>query len=67
MKGSRPDQTRPGKGGYTRSKAEESIQKEIAAGEHVALDISKLSQADRDDLKELVASHPEWAGKVVIY
>ena len=31
------------------------------------MDTSKLSTHDRDDLKELVASHPEWAGKVVIY
>ena len=35
--------------------------------ENVALDISKLSQADRDDLKELVGSHPEWVDKVAIY
>jgi len=40
---------------------------EIAAGEYVALDTARLSEADRDDLKELVVSHPEWAGKVVIY
>lgn len=60
-------QTRQGKGGYTRDAAEKSIQREIAAGENVALDTSKLSQADRDDLKELIASHPEWADKVVIY
>ncbi|WP_086838002.1 hypothetical protein [Amycolatopsis kentuckyensis] len=60
-------QTRSGRGGYTRAAAEKSIQREIAAGEHVALDISKLSQADRDDLKELVGSHPEWADKVAIY
>jgi len=32
-----------------------------------SLDTARLSQADRDGLKELVASHPEWAGKVVIY
>ncbi|MBN6034045.1 hypothetical protein [Amycolatopsis sp. 195334CR] len=60
-------QTRDGRGGYTRAAAERSIQREIAAGEHVALDISKLSPADRDDLKELVGSHPEWANKVAIY
>ncbi len=61
-------QTRPGQDGdYTRAAAETSIQKEIIAGEYVALDTSKLSQADRDDLKELVESHPEWVGKVVIY
>jgi hypothetical protein len=60
-------QTRPGRGGYTRAAAEKSIQREIAAGEHVALDIGKLSPADRDDLKELVGSHPEWADKVAIY
>ncbi|MGH3912880.1 MAG: hypothetical protein ACRDTC_05650 [Pseudonocardiaceae bacterium] len=61
-------QTRPGdQGDYTRADAEKSILREIAAGEYVALDTAKLSQAHRDDLKELVASHPEWAGKVVIY
>ncbi|TCO62311.1 hypothetical protein [Actinocrispum wychmicini] len=60
-------QTRPGRGGYTRDAAQKSIQREIAAGEHVALDTVKLSQEDRDDLKDLIASHPEWAGKVVIY
>ncbi len=61
-------QTRPGQDGdYTRAAAERSIQKEITAGEYVALDTSKLSQAHRDDLEELVTSHPEWAGKVVIY
>jgi hypothetical protein len=60
-------QTRPGRGGYTRAAAEKSIQREIAAGEYVALDVSKLSPADRDDLKELVGSHPEWADKVAIY
>lgn len=60
-------QTRPGRGGYTRTAAERSIQREIAAGEHVALDTGKLSPADRADLQELIASHPEWAGQVVIY
>ena len=60
-------QTREGRGGYTRDAAQRSIQREIAAGENVALDTSKLSPADRDDLKDLIASHPEWAGKVVIY
>ena len=60
-------QTRPGRGGYTRAAAEKSIQREIAAGEYVALDISKLCPTDRDDLKELVGSHPEWADKVAIY
>lgn len=60
-------QTRQGKGGYTREAAERSIQRELAAGENLALDTAKLSQADRDDLKELIASHPEWADKVVIY
>ncbi len=61
-------QTRPGnKGDYTRDAAEKSIQKEITAGENVALDTRDLSQQNRDDLKELVESHPEWAGKVVIY
>ncbi|HET6707502.1 hypothetical protein [Amycolatopsis sp.] len=60
-------QTRPGRGGYTRAAAEKSIQREIAAGEHVALDIGKLSPADRDDLKKLVGSHPEWVDKVAIY
>jgi hypothetical protein len=60
-------QTRPGRGGYTRADTEQSIRREIAAGEYVALDTRKLSQADRDDLKELVASHLEWTGKVVIY
>lgn len=60
-------QTRQGRGGYTRAAAERSIQREIAAGENLALDVSKLSPADRDDLKELIASHPEWADKVVIY
>jgi hypothetical protein len=59
--------TRPGRGGYTREAAEKSIRREIAAGEYVALDISKLSPADRDDLKELVGAHPEWAEKVAIY
>ncbi|WP_433263200.1 hypothetical protein ACQPZF_31565 [Actinosynnema sp. CS-041913] len=59
--------TRPGRGGYTRDAAEKSILREIAAGEHVALDTAKLSAADRENLKELVASHPEWAGQVVIY
>jgi len=60
-------QTRQGKGGYTRDAAQKSIQREIAAGENVALDTAKLSKEDRDDLKDLVASHPEWADKVVIY
>jgi hypothetical protein len=59
--------TRPGKGGYSRDAARASIQREIAAGEYVALDTAELSQADRDDLKELVAANPDWAGKVVIY
>ena len=60
-------QTRPGRGGYTTAAAEKSIQREIAAGEHVALDTAKLSPADRQDLKNLIASHPEWADQVVIY
>jgi hypothetical protein len=60
-------QTRQGKGGYTRDAAEKSIQREIAAGENVALDTAKLSKEDRDDLEDLIASHPEWADKVVVY
>jgi len=60
-------QTREGRGGYTTEAAQKSIAREIAAGEYVALDTSKLSPADRDDLKQLVAAHPEWASKVVIY
>lgn len=61
-------QTRPGQDGdYTTADAQSNIERKLRAGTNVALDLSKLSQADRDDLKELVASHPEWAGKVVIY
>lgn len=41
--------------------------REIRAGEYVALDTDKLNQQDFGDLKDLVASHPEWADKVVIY
>lgn len=61
-------QTRPGQSGdYTTADAQRNIERKLRGGTNVALDLSKLSQADRDDLKELVASHPEWAGKVVIY
>ena len=59
----RPEQNRT----YTTAKAQEKIMDKLAAGIHVALDTAKLSKDDRDDLKELVASHPEWGGKVVIY
>jgi len=43
------------------------IERKLNRGIYVALDTSKLSKHDRDDLKELVASHPEWTGEVVIY
>lgn len=60
--------TMPGqRGSYDRGAAERSIQREIANGEKVALDTGKLSREDFDDLKDLVASHPEWADQVVIY
>jgi hypothetical protein len=54
-------------GTYNRTAAEKSINRELRAGEHVALDTSKLSRQDFDDLKDLVASHPDWANQVVIY
>jgi hypothetical protein len=60
-------QARPGKGGYTRDVAEKSMERELRAGENVALDMGKLSRDDFDDLKDLVASTPKWADKVVIY
>ena len=59
----RPEQNRT----YTTAHAKELIERKLNRGIYVALDTSKLSTHDRDDLKELVASHPEWAGKVVIY
>lgn len=52
---------------YDRSKAEAGIQKKLNKGIDVALDTSQLSRDDFNDLKDLVASHPEWANRVVIY
>jgi hypothetical protein len=65
VKGFRTVPGRPGT--YDRGQAERSIQRELRAGENVALDTSQLSRADFDDLKDLVASHPDWANQVVIY
>ncbi|MEQ7127867.1 hypothetical protein ABN034_25560 [Actinopolymorpha sp. B11F2] len=52
---------------YDRTRAETGIQKKLDRDIHVALDTSKLSREDFNDLKALVQSHPEWSGKVVIY
>ncbi|MET9022145.1 hypothetical protein ABZV93_19395 [Actinopolymorpha sp. NPDC004070] len=52
---------------YNRTRAERKILGDLNNGEYVALDTGGLSQADFEDLKDLVASHPEWRGKVVIY
>lgn len=52
---------------YDRGRAESRIQDKLNRGINVALDTSQLSRHDFDDLKDLVASHPEWANRVVIY
>ena len=60
--------TYPGRRGtYERTEAERAILRELGQGERVALDTSRLSREDFDDLKDLVASHPDWADQVVIY
>ncbi|MEQ4205369.1 hypothetical protein [Actinopolymorpha sp. B9G3] len=60
--------TYPGeRGTYDRTDAESAIHRELQAGENVALDTSKLSAEDFQDLQDLVANHPEWGDKVVIY
>ena len=43
------------------------ITKELAKGQWVALDHRDLSPESLADLRARVASHPEWAGKVVFY
>lgn len=60
-------QSREGRGGYNREKIEQEIKQELHVGENVALDTSKLNERDFADLRDLVASHPEWADRVVIY
>jgi hypothetical protein len=52
---------------YDRTKAEANIQKKLDKGINVALDLRGLSPADREDIKDLVASNPRWAGRVVVY
>jgi hypothetical protein len=60
--------TYPGlRGDYDRGDAESAIQEELDERENVALDTSRLSREHFEDLKDLVASHPEWADKVVIF
>jgi uncharacterized protein YukE len=52
-------------GRYDGVKFEESIATELAKGQNVILDATYLTDAARADLLARVASHPEWAGKVI--
>jgi uncharacterized protein YukE len=46
---------------------EDKIAQELAKGEFVIIDTQFLSAAGRADLQALIASHPEWAGKVYLH
>lgn len=60
-------QTRSGKGGYDPAKAAAKIERELAAGHNVILDLSKLQEPDLSNLKDMVRNNSDWAGKVIIY
>lgn len=60
-------QTRSGKGGYDPAKAQAKIERELAAGHNVILDLSKLQEPDLSNLKDMVRNNSDWAGKVIIY
>jgi uncharacterized protein YukE len=56
----------PGQPGrYDGPRLETSVLDEFASGENVILDTSFLTDAAKADLLARVASHPEWAGKVI--
>ncbi|MGO1973428.1 MAG: hypothetical protein ACTH2Q_10770 [Propionibacteriaceae bacterium] len=60
-------QTRSGKGGYDPAKAAAKIERELAAGHNVILDLKKLQEPDLSNLKDMVRNNSDWAGKVIIY
>lgn len=60
-------QTRSGRGGYDPAKAQAKIERELAAGHNVILDLSKLQEPDLSNLKDMVRNNSSWAGKVIIY
>ncbi|MEU5877001.1 hypothetical protein [Spirillospora sp. NPDC047279] len=55
------------KGRYDRARFENQIIKELAEGQNVIIDTKDLSSAALADVRSLVASHPEWSGKVLFY
>jgi len=64
-----PGQTMPEgtQGRYSRTKARDTIQKEINGGKNIILDSRDLSPAAHADLDNLVKSEPGWKGKVIWY
>ncbi|GGK67625.1 hypothetical protein [Nocardia camponoti] len=54
------------RGIYDRAQLEQKIENELYEGENVIVDTNNLSANGAADLRALIASRPEWAGKVVI-
>jgi len=55
------------KGRYSDAKATGIIEKQLAAGRNVVLDLSGLDDHDRESLKALIRNNPSWHGRVVIH
>lgn len=69
IKGFRSAQNLPpgAKGAYTDAQAIEIINTQLDEQKRVVIDVSQMSEVDRESLKALIRNHPEWHGKVVIY
>ncbi|WP_067840045.1 hypothetical protein [Nocardia lijiangensis] len=55
------------RGAYNEADFEKMVADELATGESVMIDPQNLSTAGLQSVEQVVARHPEWAGKVVIH
>jgi uncharacterized protein YukE len=55
------------RGRYDGPEFERDLAEELSGGENVILDTKNLSSDSLADLRERVANHPEWSGKVVFH
>ena len=55
------------RGRYERSALQDQIGEELADNQNVILDTRNLSPEALKDVRDLVASHPAWAGKVIFH
>lgn len=55
------------RGAYNEQDFEKMVGDELGTGENVMIDRQNLSEAGLKSVQQVIAKHPEWAGKVQIY